>query len=161
MDAAPILKILEHEGPVSPAEIATRLGIAEVEVAARIKELEEKHLLLGYRAIVDWEKVGDRHIYAFIQVNARPERGKGFDRLGEHIARFEEVHAVHLVSGTHDLNVIVHGDDLAAVAKFVTGKLAPLEGVDSTATSFILKSYKLEDRIIETEDTDKRQAVSA
>ena len=80
--------------------------------------------------------------------------------MGEHIARFDEVHAVHLVSGTHDLNVIVHGKDLREVALFVAEKLAPLHGVNRTATSFILKSYKLEDRVIETESEDRRLSVS-
>ena len=160
MDIVSILRILEHEGPREPPEIATRLGADAAEVAERVEQLEQSHVILGYRAVVDWGKTGDTRIYAFIQVNARPEKGQGFDRLGEHIARFEEVHAVHLVSGTHDLNVIVHGEDLGEIARFVAEKLAPLEGVDSTATSFILKSYKIEDRVIERDSEDRRLPVS-
>ncbi len=155
-----ILRILEDEGQCSAAEIAERLGEDEAAVAARIEELEANHVILGYRTLIDWEKTDAKRIYAFIEVKATPERGHGFDRLGEHIARFDEVHAVHLVSGTHDLNVIVHGRDLREVALFVSEKLAPLHGVNSTATSFILKSYKLEDRVIETESEDRRLSVT-
>lgn len=160
MDEVSILKILEHEGPRAAGEIATRMGADAAEVAAEIEELEKSHVILGYRALIDWEKTDEKRIFAFIQVNARPERGKGFDRLGEHIARFDEVHAVHLVSGTHDLNVIVHGENLGEIARFVTEKLAPSEGVDSTATSFILKSYKIEDMVIEVDREDQRLPVS-
>jgi len=160
VDEISILKILEQEGPRSPAELATRLNVPESEVAATVKALEKKHVILGYRTLVDWAKAGESRIFAFIQVNATPEHGHGFDRLGEHIAGFQEVHAVHLMSGTHDLNVIVHGKDLGEIARFVAERLAPLEGVNSTATSFILKSYKIEDVIIKGDTEDRRLPVT-
>jgi hypothetical protein len=43
---------------------------------------------------------------------------------------------------------------------FVAAKLAPLEGVQSTATSFVLKSYKVEGQLITQEDEDRRLAVT-
>ncbi len=155
-----ILEILSKEGRCSAAEIATRLGLAEAEVAAKIKELEDKHIVLGYRALIDWEKAAGSHIFAFIEVRANPERGMGFDRLAEHIAGFEEVHSVHLISGTHDLNVVIQGQDFREVALFVAEKLAPLPQVVSTATSFVLKSYKLEGRLVIAESEDRRLPVS-
>lgn len=160
MDDIALLKILEQEGPGDPRELATRLDVPEAEVAAALERLENDRVILGYRALVDWSRTSESRIFAFIQVNATPEHRHGFDRLGEHIAKFEEVHAVHLMSGTHDLNVIVHGKDLSEIARFVAERLAPLEGINSTATSFILKSYKIEDVILQGETEDRRLPVS-
>jgi DNA-binding Lrp family transcriptional regulator len=155
-----ILDILAAEGRCSAAEIALRLGLPEAEVEAKIREYEQNHVILGYGAVVNWHRAGDDRLFAFIEVNATPERGHGFDRLAERIARFDEVHSVHLVSGTHDLNVVIQGHDFREVAMFVAAKLAPLEGVQSTATSFVLKSYKVEGQLITQEDEDRRLAVT-
>jgi len=46
------------------------------------------------------------------------------------------------MSGAYDLLVIVEGSSLQEVARFVSEKLATLEGVISTATHFMLKPYK-------------------
>ncbi|MGQ9732005.1 MAG: Lrp/AsnC family transcriptional regulator [Candidatus Zipacnadales bacterium] len=155
-----ILEILAVEGRCTPREIALRLGIDEGEVEAKIREYERNHVILGYHAVVNWQQADDAHVFAFIEVNAVPERGLGFDRLAEHIAAFPEVHSVHLVSGTHDLNVVIQGRDFREVALFVAEKLAPLEQVQSTATSFVLKSYKVEGQIITHTDPDQRLAIS-
>jgi DNA-binding Lrp family transcriptional regulator len=160
MPVDPILEILAREGRCPPAEIATRLGLEESEVAARIKDYEDRGVILGYRALVDWERAGDGRIFAFIEVRANPERGAGFDRLAEHIAGFEEVHSVHLISGTHDLNVVIQGHDFREIALFVAEKLAPLPQVVTTATSFVLKSYKLEGMTVVAETEDRRLPVS-
>ena len=155
-----ILEILAGEGHCTPQEIAVRLGMSESDVAGRIQEYEANHVILGYHAVINWDKADDQRLFAFIEVKASPERGQGFDRLAEHIAGFEEVHSVHLVSGTHDLNVVIQGRDFREVALFVAEKLAPLEQVQSTATSFVLKSYKVEGQAITKADEDHRLAVS-
>jgi DNA-binding Lrp family transcriptional regulator len=155
-----ILEILAKEGRCTPREIALRLGMEEAEVEAKIREYETNHVILGYHAVINWHTADDERLFAFIEVKASPERGQGFDRLAEHIAGFEEVHSVHLVSGTHDLNVVIQGRDFREVALFVAEKLAPLEQVQSTATSFVLKSYKVEGQLIATPDGDQRLAVT-
>ncbi|MBM3499509.1 MAG: Lrp/AsnC family transcriptional regulator [Armatimonadetes bacterium] len=155
-----VLEILAGEARCSAEEIALRLGLEVGEVEAKIAEYERNHVILGYHAVVNWHQADDQRLFAFIEVKASPERGQGFDRLAEHIAGFEEVHSVHLVSGTHDLNVVIQGRDFREVALFVAEKLAPLEQVQSTATSFVLKSYKVEGQLIHSEGEDQRLAVT-
>jgi DNA-binding Lrp family transcriptional regulator len=46
------------------------------------------------------------------------------------------------MSGGYDLLVFVSGSSLQKVAAFVSEKLATVEGVISTATHFMLRSYK-------------------
>jgi DNA-binding Lrp family transcriptional regulator len=155
-----VLGILAEEGRCEAADIARRLGIDEASVEEKVREYEEQHVILGYHAVVDWAKAGDPRCFAFIEVRANPERGVGFDRLAQHIAGFDEVHSVHLISGTHDLNVVIQGRDFREVALFVAEKLALLPGVQSTATSFVLKSYKVEGKMVGDGPEDQRLAVS-
>jgi DNA-binding Lrp family transcriptional regulator len=81
-------------------------------------------------------------VRAVIEVKVTPERGGGFNRLAERLARFDEVEACYLMSGGYDLLVFVDGSSLQKVASFVSEKLSTLEGVLSTSTHFMLRSYK-------------------
>jgi DNA-binding Lrp family transcriptional regulator len=78
--------------------------------------------------------------------------------VAERIARFSEVESVRLISGDYDLSAIVKGKSMKDVAYFVAEKIAPLEGIQSTCTHFILKSYK-EHGVILTERPKPRRLV--
>ena len=99
-------------------------------------------MILAYQAVVDPEKLDADSVTAYIEVRITPERGGGFDRLAQRIARFHEVKSCWLMSGGYDLAVIVEGQNLRAIAHFVSEKLSTVEGVIATATRFRLKTYK-------------------
>jgi DNA-binding Lrp family transcriptional regulator len=67
---------------------------------------------------------------------------------------------VHLTSGSADLTVVVEGKDFRDIALFVAEKLAPISGVTGTSTSFVLKTYKLEGRLMGDIPSSRRLAVS-
>ena len=81
-------------------------------------------------------------VRAVIEVRITPERGGGFNRLADRISRFDEVESCYLMSGDYDLLVFVSGTSLQKVAAFVSEKLSTIEGVLSTVTHFLLRSYK-------------------
>jgi len=155
-----ILHILEAEGPVAPAELAVRLGRTVEDVEATLAGLREQGILVRYSALVNWEKVQEEQVFAFIMVSATPEHGTGFDHVAEYVAQFEEVHSLYLMSGGADLCVVVQGQDFRDIARFVAEKLAPTPGVRSTATSFVLKTYKMEGEKLFAEHPNGRLAVS-
>lgn len=155
-----ILEIIEREGPVAPEEIATRLGMAVEEVEQFLQQAREQGILLGYSALVNWERSEAEKVYAFITVQASPEHGTGFDQVAGDISRFDEVHSVYLMSGASDLMVVVEGTDFREIARFVAEKLAPTAGVQNTATSFVLKTYKMEGERVIDEAGNHRLAVT-
>ena len=110
--------------------------------------------------MIDSESAGDQSVSAFIEVKVTPERGGGFDRLSMRIARFDQVVSCYLASGGYDLMVMVEGDDLRDVARFVSEKLSTLDGVLSTATHFRLKAYKENGFLFEQEPSTERLAVA-
>jgi len=155
-----VLSILTTEGRVPDGDIAERLGVAPEQVAETIAALEREGIVLGYRALVDWARTDVERVFAYILVEGTPRHGVGFDQLAQHIARFDEVHSLHLTSGTADLTVVVEGRDFRDIARFVAEKLAPTEGVTGTATSFVLKTYKAEGVLLGEPPQSHRLAVS-
>lgn len=73
---------------------------------------------------------------------------------------YDEVDSISLMSGSYDLSVTVKGKNLQDIALFVAQRLSTIEGVLSTTTHFILKTYKEKGIFIEDEDKDERGFVA-
>ena len=138
----PLLKLLEEHALRSPEQLSKMLNVPADEVQRRIKQYENDKIILGYKAVINDDKVDTDLVKAVIEVRIQPEREGGFDRIAKRIARFDEVTSLFLMSGAYDLLIFVEGHNLREVAQFVAEKLATLEGVTSTATHFMLKTYK-------------------
>ena len=152
-----LLDILQETADPNPAKIAKILGLTVEEVESEIKLLREEGSLLGWVPLLHPSHKGRESVRAVIEVKISPEREGGFDRMAQRISKFEEVEACHLMSGAYDLMVIVQGKNLHAVASFVSERLSTIEGVLSTATHFLLRSYKEHGHLLtsNTEDTEK------
>ena len=137
-----LLQLLENDSTLKPDQLAAMTGMTEETVKAAIHDLEERKIILGYQAMVDWDKTEREAVTALIEVKVVPQRGDGFDRIAERIYQYDEVESMYLMSGAFDFTVIISGRTLREVSQFVSDKLAPLEGVTSTATHFILQKYK-------------------
>ena len=133
-----VLKILEQDSTRSNKNIAGMLGITEEEVATKIAELEKQKVIVGYKTLVNWEKTDREVVDAIIELKITPQRGEGFDKVAERIYKYPQVKTVYLMSGTHDLAVTIEGTTMKEVALFVAEKLAPMDSVISTSTSFVL-----------------------
>ena len=155
-----ILHILERDARTPPAEIAAMLGVEEAEVRRAIQECEAKQIIRRYKTVIDWERAGEENVVAFIEVRVSPAREVGFDDVAARIYRYPEVLSVHLVSGGHDLRVMVEGPSLRDVAFFVAEKLATIDRVHSTTTHFLLRRYKEDGEILVEQDEDRRLAVT-
>ena len=155
-----LLKLLRENAALTPAQLSKMLNLPEAEVAVKIKAYEKDNVILGYRTVLNEERLGVDLVRAVIEVKITPERGGGFDRLAERIAKYPEVNSCHLMSGGYDLLVVVEGNSLREVATFVSEKLATIQGVISTATHFMLKPYKEQGVLMTHERNEERLAVA-
>jgi len=138
----PIIKLLLEGGSLNTAQLAQVLNLSETEVNRQIDALKKDGVLLGVRPVLNLAAEESGVVRAVIEVRITPERGGGFNRLAERISKFDEVESCYLMSGGYDLLVFVNGASLQKVAAFVSEKLSTIEGVLSTATHFMLRSYK-------------------
>lgn len=137
-----LLRLIEADCTLTHKQLAAMTGTSEEKVDAEIKRLEEDGTIVGYKAVVDWDKTDREAVTALIEVKVEPQLGDGFDRVAERIYQYEEVESCYLMSGDFDMTVIISGRTLREVANFVTQKLSTIDAVQSTATHFILKKYK-------------------
>lgn len=137
-----IFEILEQNARLTPEQISIMVDKPVSEVEKIIRQAEKDGSILKYKTIINWPKLGQEDIWALIEVRVTPQRDVGFDAIAERIYQFPEVYSAYLVSGTYDLAILVKGKNMQEISRFVTEKLAPLQGVQSTVTHFLLKRYK-------------------
>lgn len=155
-----ILDILRKNARMSVEDIAKMTRLTPAEVTERIDAYEKAGTIRGYRALVNEDHLPDDRVTAVIEVKVQPEREGGFDRIARRISGFHEVVNMYLMSGKYDLLLFVEGATLREVASFVSERLATLDGVLSTGTHFMLKTYKQDGVLMEAEKVDDRLQVS-
>ena len=152
-----VLKLLDDNARLSTAQMAVMLNLPEAEGESRIATLEKAGVVRGYKALIDWDKTDRELVTAVIDLQIAPSKDRGFDAVAETIMSFDEVEAVTLMSGGYDLSVRLTGRTFRDVAMFVAKRLAPLDGVLSTATHFVLKTYKERGVLFMEDEKDERQ----
>jgi DNA-binding Lrp family transcriptional regulator len=155
-----LLTLLQQNALETPENLAKMLGISVDEVKKQIAEYEKDGTIRAYQAIVNEEKLDAARVTTVIEVKITPESEGGFDRIADRISRFPEVDSVYLMSGTFDLLLFIKGRTMHEAAGFVSEKLATMPGVTSTATHFMMKTYKQNGILMHTRERDERLKVS-
>ena len=137
-----LLALIENDATLTAEQLSVMLGKEKGDVAKLIKEYENGGVILGKKALIDWDKTDREYVTAFIEVKIQPQRDLGFDKVAERIYNYPEVKSLYLMSGGFDFVVMIEGKTMKEVAFFVAQKLATIEFVTSTSTHFVLKKYK-------------------
>ncbi|MDR1673942.1 MAG: Lrp/AsnC family transcriptional regulator [Oscillospiraceae bacterium] len=153
-----LLKLLKKNARYSDEELGAMLGIPASEIAGQIKKLEDDGIIRGYTTVVDGDKLDDDAVCAIIELKVKTKSGLGFNGIVNMIMQFDEVESVALMAGDYDLAVTVRG--AKAVAFLVSQRLSTIDDVLSTATHFVLKKYKENGVILNTDENDERGFVS-
>lgn len=152
-----ILEILKKDARITPEQIAIMTERSVDEVKSVIDNLENEQIILGYKPIINEDKIESDTVSALIELKVTPSAGEGFDSIASRIYCYEQVNDLYLMSGGYDLAVFVTGRNIKEVAFFVSEHLAQMESIVSTATHFMLKTYKREGIVFEKSADDQRQ----
>ena len=162
MDENLLLSLIENNAKMEVVDLAAALNETEENVDKTIKDLEKNKTIYGYHTLINWDKTNHDVCTAVIQVNAKPERDYGYDRIAKKIYNFPEVDTMYLLSGDCDFLCLVQGKTMFEVARFVSDKIACVEDVRSTKTLFVLKQYKQSGIVMidKPEDKESRLVVT-
>ena len=154
-----ITTILQVNARTSNAEIARQVGLAPSAVFERIRKLEERGVLRGFRADVDPHAAG-LPLLAFVFVRSN-ERAGGVG-TAEKLARIPEVLEVHHVAGEDCFLVKVRAADTEDLGRLLREKFGTISTVTSTRTTIVLETVK-ESTVLplgdaESEDKEARRA---
>lgn len=151
-----LLKLLEKDAHLTEKELALMCEKEVGEIKSMIEEYEKNGVILGYTAVIDWDKTDVEYVNALIELKVIPQKGCGYEAIAEKISNYSEVDSVYLMSGGFDLTVMLHGKTMREVATFVATKLATIDEVTATATHFVLQKYKDHGVVFGSEEIDER-----
>lgn len=158
MNRIKLLQAMEKHADYTVEDLAKVLDESSITIDEEIKQLITDKIVLGKHTVINWDKYSTERCLAFIEVGVTPQRDFGYDKIAARIYNYEEVTDCYLMSGTFDLIVIVEGKTMQEIARFVATKLATVENVKSTATYFVLKTYKHYSVVFE-DNTNKQERV--
>jgi DNA-binding Lrp family transcriptional regulator len=94
-------------------------------------------------------------VTAIINIKVTPKAKYGYKSVARIVSEFKEVESVNLMSGDYDLSVVLQCADLKEIGRFVGERLSTIEGVEGTATSFVLEQYKSGGKILDVDEDER------
>ena len=156
-----LLELISKNNDFTTAQLAAMLGKSEDDIRNELYDLEEKGIIKGNKAVIDWNKVPDADVTAIIELKVAPKPETGFDDTAKIVMSYDSVESVYLAaSSRYDLIATVRGKTIQEIAEFVSKRLSTLEGVMGTATSFVLTQYKGDGVVFyENDDEDEQRSL--
>jgi len=133
-----LLAELVRDGRVPNNVLAERLGIAPSTCLNRTRNLMRRGIIRGFRADVDYSKVG-ADLQAIVSVRVRPSARPGLLELGRRLAAEPGVLNVFFVAGAFDFLVHVVAPDAEGIREFVALSLSASAEIESTQTSLVFE----------------------
>ncbi len=136
-----ILRCLSTDGRMTITELSTLVGLSKSPCQMRVKRLEERGYILGYRAMLCPEKLGLDHI-AFVQVTLSDTRAKALDAFNTAVLKTPEVEQCHMIAGGFDYLLKVRTQSIADYRAVMGEKISSLPYVTSTSTYVVMEAVK-------------------
>jgi Lrp/AsnC family transcriptional regulator for asnA, asnC and gidA len=131
-----IIRILQA-GYVPNNTIARELGISEGTVRLRLKKLKDAGIL-EVKALINPDVLANKQL-ALIAM--RVSEARLLEHKAQEVAALENVLSVSISSGRFDLMAEVLVDSNRGLVRFLTEQLSTVDGVLSSESFLILKSY--------------------
>ena len=139
-----ILDLLQEDARLSNAEIARRVGMVPSAIHERLRKLEERGVIRGFRPRIDPGAVG-LGLLAFVFVRA--EEMPGEQGTGEALAAIPEVLEVHHVAGEDCYLAKVRTSNTEALGLLLRESFGSVPTVRATRTTIVMGTLKEDTRL--------------
>jgi DNA-binding Lrp family transcriptional regulator len=134
-----IIEVLERDARTSLRKIAREVGVALGTVSNRVRKMEEKGIITGYRVMLDSDRVGWG---LTVVIGLRIDKGLLIE-IQEKIAKDPRVYGVYDVTGDFDSMVVARARDRRDLDD-LSKNLLSMDGVARSVTHLVLNTVKEE-----------------
>lgn len=133
-----ILELLKENSRRSFQEIAKHIGMTDVTVRRRVKDLVKNKVIKQFTIDVDSRKLG-KGLQSVIRIEMNISKQK---QIMKDIVKFPEVEEVYYLAGKCGLWCKVDLEDMEKLEEFIKDKLSTIEGITNIETCIVLKTLK-------------------
>jgi len=145
-----ILRILQHHGRMSMAELAERVGLSATPCSERVRRLERDSVILGYHAHINPQSLG-QSLLVFVEIRLSAKSGRIFEEFKREVLQVPHVLECHLVSGDFDYLIKARLPEMTAYRKLLGDMLLGLPGVCESRSYVVMEEIK-ESLVLPIED---------
>jgi len=146
-----ILEALQNNARLSNKELAAKVGLAPSSCLERVRRLQQRRVLTGYRALVDPKALGVG-IQAFVAVRLSQHSRDVVESFRSHLLTLPEVVSVYHTGGENDFLIHVAVRDADHLKDFALDSLTTRQEVARLNTALVyeqvqpgvLPNYRLE-----------------
>lgn len=133
-----ISNLIQKNGRLSSAEIAAAVGVSVSTANERVRRLTSTGIVQDWRAVLNPKNVG-ASLCALIMIDVNYE---GEAETTKSLSSFKEIQEIHHISGAHSYLIKIRLTDTDALQKFLSEKIKPLKGVNSTESFIVFDTVK-------------------
>jgi Lrp/AsnC family transcriptional regulator for asnA, asnC and gidA len=133
-----ILEILKKDSRTAFTGIAKTLNVSEATIRKRVKNLEEKKVIMGYGIKIDESKLGYNTI-AYVGLDAEPSQ---FLEAARKMTEIKEVKYVATSTGDHMIMTEIVTKDGKELMRIISEKIGKIKGVHKICPAIILEVLK-------------------
>jgi Lrp/AsnC family leucine-responsive transcriptional regulator len=136
-----ILKLLQADGRMTITDLSDQIGLSKTPCLNRVKKLETKGYIRGYRAVINHELVDDNHI-AFVQIKMDDTKTQALNAFNNAIKEIPEVVQCHLIASHFDYLLKVRTNNMESYRKVLGEKISALPHVQNSSTFVVMQEIK-------------------
>ncbi len=136
-----ILNMLQVDGRRPNAEVARELGLAASTVLERIRKLESRGVITGYRALLSPEAVG-LNVQALVTATMAYDEIDAIHGFQDAVAGIPYVRSCTGITGRYDYMLHVLARDMGHLREVLHTSINPIKGLGKTETFVVLGDVK-------------------
>lgn len=136
-----ILDILQKNGRITNKKLSELMKLSPPSVLERVKKLEKNKIIIGYKAVLDREKIG-RPILAFISAQLEKNDKQSIKNFMDSLRELDEVLEAYQVTGRFDFLIKVSAKNLEDLNNIISEKVSSIDSVSKIETFLILNSIE-------------------
>ena len=136
-----ILRELQADARLTNVELAGRVGLSPSPCLRRVRLLERRGYVEGYRAVLDRAKVG-LGLTVFVGVRATRHTAAEAEAFVERVLAMPNVVGCHLLSGDTDFQIEIACSDVEQYERTVLRELLAMPEIRDIRSNFSMRCYR-------------------
>ena len=136
-----IIQALREDARMPIGELSARVGLSKTPCQVRLKRLQERGIIRGFRAVIDPVALGLDYV-AFTEVKLSDTREASLAAFAQAVLKIPEVEECHMLAASFDYLLKVRTSDIRRYRAVLGESISSLPHVASTSTFVVMETLR-------------------